>query len=106
MPRMNKAPGQTVWRARFSAISAPEVKSAMVQDPHGMAMCFTLFLLPCICFRTICVPQAKLGQPNKNEADSVDARAELDLKVVICEFSPIFHEKSEVSVECGNSPWF
>lgn len=47
-------PGQqTVWRARFSAISAPEIKSAM----------------------------EALVSPNKAEAEAVDARQELDLKV-------------------------
>lgn len=42
-----------VWRARFSAITAPELKAAM----------------------------SKLGEPNRNEALAVDARQELDLKV-------------------------
>lgn len=55
LPHMKRgAPGQqTVFRARFSAVSAPEVKAAM----------------------------ANLGAPNKAEALAVDARQELDLKV-------------------------
>ena len=48
-------PRRHVWRARFSAISAPEITSAM----------------------------ANLGEPNENEALAVDARQELDLKVYI-----------------------
>jgi DNA topoisomerase-3 len=54
VPGMRKAPGQQqVFRARFSAITAPEIRAAM----------------------------ASLVEPNKNEALSVDARQELDLKV-------------------------
>jgi DNA topoisomerase-3 len=44
---------QTVWRAKFSAITAPEIRAAM----------------------------AGLGRPNAAEAAAVDARQELDLKV-------------------------
>ncbi|GBF93668.1 DNA topoisomerase [Raphidocelis subcapitata] len=43
----------TVWRARFSAVSAAEVEAAM----------------------------GNLVSPNKNESDAVDARQELDLRV-------------------------
>ncbi|KAI8468313.1 MAG: DNA topoisomerase [Monoraphidium minutum] len=47
-------PGQqAVWRAKFSAISAPEIHAAM----------------------------DNLGAPNQAEAEAVDARQELDLKV-------------------------
>lgn len=42
-----------VFRARFSAITAPEIRAAM----------------------------SNLGEPNRNEALAVDARQELDLKV-------------------------
>ncbi|GAB4821904.1 hypothetical protein N2152v2_008950 [Parachlorella kessleri] len=50
---MSRVAGQQVFRARFSAISAPEIKGAM----------------------------AALGEPNRNESLAVDARQELDLKV-------------------------
>ncbi|KAK9856828.1 hypothetical protein WJX84_005321, partial [Apatococcus fuscideae] len=50
---MRQRPGQQVFRARFSAISGPEINAAM----------------------------GRLGEPNKNEAQAVDARQELDLKV-------------------------
>jgi DNA topoisomerase-3 len=53
VPFLRKAPGQQVYRARFSAISASDVRSAM----------------------------ATLGAPNKNEALAVDARQQIDLKV-------------------------
>ena len=46
-------PRRHVWRARFSAISEPEIAAAM----------------------------ANLGDPNENEALAVDARQELDLKL-------------------------
>ena len=45
--------GQRVFRARFSAITAPAILAAM----------------------------GNLGEPNRNEALAVDARQELDLKV-------------------------
>lgn len=45
-------PRRHVWRARFSAISPPEIHAAM----------------------------ASLGEPNEHEALAVDARQELDLK--------------------------
>nr|KAG5699160.1 hypothetical protein BaRGS_014459 [Batillaria attramentaria] len=50
---MNRVPGQQVYRAKFSAITDTEVKAAF----------------------------NNLGQPNKNEALSVDARQELDLRI-------------------------
>jgi Toprim domain len=54
LPAMRPArPHSHVWRARFSAITAPEISSAM----------------------------ASLGEPNRDEALAVDARQELDLKV-------------------------
>ncbi|PRW60157.1 DNA topoisomerase 3-beta isoform X1 [Chlorella sorokiniana] len=53
VPKMSQVPGQQVFRARFSAISAPEIRAAM----------------------------ARLVQPNQCEALAVDARQELDLKV-------------------------
>jgi DNA topoisomerase III len=54
VPALSHArPSRFIWRARFSAISAPEITSAM----------------------------ANLGEPNENEALAVDARQELDLKV-------------------------
>lgn len=54
LPVMNKvSSGQCVWRAKFSAISARQITSAM----------------------------KNLGEPNENEANAVDARQELDLKV-------------------------
>lgn len=53
VPFLRRAPGQQVYRARFSAISASDVRSAM----------------------------ATLGAPNKNEALAVDARQQIDLKV-------------------------
>lgn len=46
-------PRRHAWRARFSAITAPEIHAAM----------------------------ASLGEPNEAEALAVDARQELDLKV-------------------------
>ncbi|CAK0787024.1 hypothetical protein CVIRNUC_010240 [Coccomyxa viridis] len=49
---MARVPGQQVFRARFSAISAPEITAAMEM----------------------------LGEPNRCEALAVDARQELDLK--------------------------
>ncbi|KAK9917893.1 hypothetical protein WJX75_009329 [Coccomyxa subellipsoidea] len=50
---MVRVAGQQVYRARFSAISAPEILAAM----------------------------EKLWEPNRGEAEAVDARQELDLKV-------------------------
>ncbi|KAK9804028.1 hypothetical protein WJX73_004084 [Symbiochloris irregularis] len=50
---MQRVPGQQVFRARFSSITAPDIRAAM----------------------------DKLVQPNENEALAVDARQELDLKV-------------------------
>lgn len=56
LPKMNRLSNrneQQVYRARFSAISAPEINHAM----------------------------QNLTSPNENEAKAVDARQELDLKV-------------------------
>ena len=54
LPVMSKpSRGRQVYRAKFSAISAPEIRGAF----------------------------AKLGEPNRCEALAVDARQELDLKV-------------------------
>lgn len=50
---MNRVGDQQVFRARFSAISAPEIRQAM----------------------------NRLVEPNRAEALAVDARQELDLKV-------------------------
>lgn len=58
VPAMRRPPpgGTNVFRARFSAISAPEIKAAL----------------------------DALVAPNKDEALAVDARQELDLKVTHC----------------------
>lgn len=54
LPKMKQRIGQqTVFRARFSSITAPDIRHAM----------------------------ANLGSPNADEAAAVDARQELDLKV-------------------------
>lgn len=52
-PVMNKRPGKTVFRAKFSAITETDISAAM----------------------------QRLGDPNHNEARSVDARQELDLRI-------------------------
>ena len=109
---------QTVWRARFSAISAAEIKGAMVRGARIQcipALCLLLHaadstasvLRPLVCsFRgqPITLPpphthttpitkpsppppppttpqQENLTAPNRAEAEAVDARQELDLKV-------------------------
>ena len=53
MPWMNRLRGRQVFRAKFSAITAPDIERAM----------------------------SNLGMPNVAEALAVDARQELDLKV-------------------------
>lgn len=56
LPKMKQRPGQqTVFRARFSSITAPDIRHAM----------------------------QNLGSPNADEAAAVDARQELDLKVIL-----------------------
>lgn len=53
VPVLRKLPGQQVFRAKFSAISEKDVRTTM----------------------------SSLGEPNKNEALSIDARQKIDLKV-------------------------
>lgn len=53
VPAMRRGHGQQVFRARFSAISEKDIRTAM----------------------------SSLVEPNRNEALAVDARQEIDLKV-------------------------
>ncbi len=53
---MQLIPGKTLFRARFSALTGPDLNKAM----------------------------ENLNVPNENESKSVDARQELDLRIGCC----------------------
>eukprot|EP00884_Botryococcus_braunii_P010708 jgi/Botrbrau1/19639/Bobra.0003s0009.1 len=72
---LKKGSGQQVYRARFSAITAPLIRAAM----------------------------GSLGVPNANEAAAVDARQELDLKVGVAftRFQTRFFQGKYANLDAG-----